>query len=303
MHLLKGFESHHFSEFPLCSGCTLALLPRWRFERAYLDDQVRYLANLSIPDARKRCDELERLNQKLAQDAAAFQEVSRQYTTEIERVTRSSSLARGPSDDRLASPQPPQLSAPPSPPQTQVASPFAALTLGTVFHITTKRHYGCINDNRLGTTTPDVVPVDEFDRAIFFLAQLVQAMARMADVQTADLVVGTSVFVSEDGKPVAITSGDLKSRKGLQTFHTGIRRLVAIVQSIFESPMLAGSNFMPPHQIDMEKTELSGDSFIYNKKKPAGFTAAMKFLLFDLKYAQKHAMQSAVRMFDVGPTV
>jgi hypothetical protein len=54
MLLLEAFEGRHFSEFALCSGCTLSLLPPCQFQRTSLDNQVRYLVNLS-EDRKELC--------------------------------------------------------------------------------------------------------------------------------------------------------------------------------------------------------------------------------------------------------
>ncbi|OHS92923.1 hypothetical protein TRFO_40730 [Tritrichomonas foetus] len=72
-------------------------------------------------------------------------------------------------------------------------SGFSGVTLAYSFHISTRRHYGCINNNRIGACTPKPVPSDELERGLFFFAQLVKAIATFSNVETNELILSTGV--------------------------------------------------------------------------------------------------------------
>jgi hypothetical protein len=295
--MLEDFKKRQCTDFPFCSNCINLLCPRWRYETQYLTEQTAYLARLSLPDALARYQELEKMNARLANDVSAFQEVARQYTSDIAKISHPMSTTNRTSDDALGHPLVSARPVPQDPPPLACRQlPFSGLAFATTYRITTKRHYGCINDNRLGLNCPDVVPPEEVDRAFFFVAHMVQALGRLAGVATRELAVGAGVSLKDDdGSVTVLTATDLKSRKGIKAFETGVRLLVGVVHRIFDSDTFAQSDFSPPHRVEMGRREVAGDSFVFDRKKPEVFTAAMKHLLFNLKYTQKWALQAGVR--------
>jgi hypothetical protein len=290
--MLGDFGRRQCAAFPLCSGCIGHLCPRWRYEAAYLAEQTAYLARVAVPDALARYAELERANARLRNDVCAFREVARQYSAEIERIARPAPAAGRAAEERA---RPAGAAAPRSAPPAPAAPPFPGLAFASAYRIATRRHYGCINDNRLGTGSPDAVPPDEVDRALFFVAHMVQALGRLARVETPALSVGTTVALrTERDGALVLTAADLRSGRGQRAFCAATAALVEILNQIFESQLFAESNFSPPHRIDTAKAEISGDKYLYEKARPAVFTSAMKHLLFSLKYTQKWALQAAV---------
>jgi hypothetical protein len=295
--MLDDFKKRHCEEFPLCSTCISLLCPRWRYETQYLVEQTGYLSRLSFPDALSRYQELEKMNTRLRNDVSAFQEVSRQCSTEIEKMCHPVLIASRPSEDSLSHIALPPHAAPPDPqPLACKSLPFCGLAFATAYRITTRKHYGCINDNRLGFSCPDAVPQEELDRAFFFVAHMVQALGRLARVETARLAVSASVVLRDsDEQAFVLTPSDLKNRKGVKTFEVAVKLLIGVIHRIFESQVFTESDFSPPHRVELKKQEVAGDSFVYDRKKPDVFTAAMKHLLFNLKYTQKWALQIGVR--------
>jgi hypothetical protein len=296
--LAGDFASRQWTEFPICSECVSILEQRLKFERTYIDDQVRYFGMVAVEEHKRRYDAFPQLISRVRSDASTFLEVTRQYTADIERCSAPEAPAL---KARVTNPDAarttPSRSRRSLPPDTSLLFGLKSLTLASAFRIGTNRHYATINDCRLGTNTPDAVPLEELESSLFYTCQLIQAIGAFVSVDTTVLVIGCPLSFADKGadKAAVLIVSDLKGKKGVQGFVAFIQRMVALCQAVFKADKFAESSFSPPHVIDLAHSTISDESFVWDPKKPAVFTSAMRHLLFNLKYVQRRALLSAVR--------
>lgn len=65
------------------------------------------------------------------------------------------------------------------------------------FHISTNRFYGCINKRKIGTLTPSHFSPKEFDQGLYFLAQLVQKIAVLSNIDASCLILSDKIYISK----------------------------------------------------------------------------------------------------------
>jgi hypothetical protein len=298
-NVLSGdFTTRRWNEFPICSECVSVVEQRLKFERSYVEDQVRYLSMVAVDEHKRRYDAFPQLISRVRSDASTFLEVTRQYTADIERCSTPELSAPKPRPDDPASSKAPVSRfrrALPTDSGSQFG--FSSLTLASAFRIGTNRHYATINDCRLGTNTPDPVPPEELEHSLFYTCQLIQAIGAFVSVDTTVLVIGCPLSFADKGseKGAVLIVSDLKSRRGVQGFQAFINRMVGLCQAVFKGDKFSDSGFSPPHVIDLGRGTISDDSFVWDPKKPAVFTSAMKHFMFNLKYVQRRALLTAVR--------
>lgn len=164
---------------------------------------------------------------------------------------------------------------------------FCGLALCLSFHITTHRHYGCINGNRLGTMTPYKVPTREFDQALLLLAHLIKSIALMAKVDAPNLIIAGGVFLFEELKNDSRSSGKTKAftTDALSARADGLGKMKLKVK-LFEKPKPDNEN-VAEERISLssitkaEKKELSGSA---DSLKPRFYSSeAIQLTANDLK--------------------
>jgi hypothetical protein len=92
-----------------------------------------------------------------------------------------------------------------------------------------------------------------------------------------------------------LTVYDYKSQTGVEGFVAFIQRMVSFCQAVFKANKFADSSFSSAHVIDLAHSTISDESFVWDPKKPAVFTSAMRHLLFNVKPVQSRALLGAVR--------
>ncbi|KAH0785016.1 hypothetical protein GPJ56_010962 [Histomonas meleagridis] len=172
---------------------------------------------------------------------------------------------------------------------------FNSIMLASTFRISTFRHYATINGNRIGTNTPDPVQYDEFDSGLYFLVQLLQAIGRMISSPITSFNLTSEIqFINSKGVSDVFTSLKLKSSKTIASFREATKLLFKVSHKLFWDLTKININFSIPNEIDLKNSKISGESYIYDPKKPYLFTYAIKRLVMDLKMIQARTMQSAV---------
>jgi formylmethanofuran:tetrahydromethanopterin formyltransferase len=85
---------------------------------------------------------------------------------------------------------------------------------------------------------------------------------------------------------VAVTA-DFETERWLEAFGQEIQDIVLMVERVFTSIPFIEGKFNLPHEIESRRGVIGGECYVFDKKALEIFPVAMKFLLFDLKYAQK----------------
>lgn len=276
-----------FSNFPFCSSCIEEQCKILQMKKAFLESELESLDAISSDFA--KCEEFEQIVEKTKAETSVLEEVTCTSDREMSRIALH---PRQFDRDR-------KYSLPDSPIRRATSTTFQHLKIIgiiTAFKITIMRHYGCINGNRVGTKTPDIVPEDEMDNGLFFIAQLLKEYGRILELDTSAIRVGVNVtLVNENGEdPIILTTTDFKDRKGIHRFGDAMKRLMAVAARIFTCTPLAEARCTPPQEIDTKDHKIAGVSYLYEKRNPADFTKAMRNLLFAMKYIQRQAFMASI---------
>ena len=293
--LLKDdFAAKGFERFPLCQECEAAQRKYLLSEKVFYESQSQYFANLSVEENRNKCAEMERLVHRVEQESSVLEEVMTMNSREVAKLAGAAPSAELPETGRRR--MKPQR----RPTSMKTTAPgFNGVGMCLAFQISFSRIYGCINGQRIGTRTPDVVPEDEIDLGFYFLAQLARAMGEAVGVAVSALTVGVGVVLTDGsgGDPITLTSYDFKDRKSIQRFGNAMKRFMTVCWNIFEAPAIVDSGSVPPHTIDLDSHTISNQSYLFDRKNPSRFTTAMKWLLFNFKYIQRLAYIATVSKY------
>ena len=295
--LLKGdFASKSFHQFPLCHDCEAAQCKYLTSERRFYDSQSQYFSKILAEGNTDKCEEMEKLVQRVQQEASVLEEVMNMNSREVAKLASATTPAEVPEAGKRR--MKPQRKVPHVKPAIPLG--FNGVGMCLSFHISFNRIYGCINGYRIGTRTPDIVPEEEIDLGFHFLAQLARSLGVAVGVDVSSLTVGVGVVLTDErgADPIVLTSYDFKDRRSIQRFGNAIRRFMAVCWNIFEAPAIVDSGSVPPHTIDLESDTISEQSYLYDRKNPSRFTTAMKWLLFNFKYIQRHAYLTTMSQYE-----
>ncbi|OHT14774.1 hypothetical protein TRFO_03060 [Tritrichomonas foetus] len=284
--LLEEIKNYHFNKIPLCHLCTNLTLQIYKGQISFCNSMSSYIIkhvdstnSQIIPGL---IDDVKFLYEENKQFLAAqeFQPTCIQYSSKLQRdVPPKMEKKEIQGFNRNAN----------------ITIGFSSCVLCSTFRISHNRHYGTINDQRLGSHSPDSVPHDEIDCALTFLGQIIVCIGNMINVDVNDIKVTEFLELrQDDGKFIPIHFPDFKKHKKMTKFNKHIEHLFTICARIFEAPVIADASFKPPYVISREKKTISHLSYHLDKKDPWRFTNAMKWLLFDFKAVQFIALQYCV---------
>ena len=172
---------------------------------------------------------------------------------------------------------------------------FSSLVLCRTFYIHSEKLYGAINGMRLGWCALDPVPQWEIRCALVELGRLIEVVSIYTRVMVNNVRVREEMeVIGEDGEFAPVETGFMKSSRQNTEFNRQMVVLFGVCAELFESKFIATSVFSPVFGIDMTKRTIDGESFAFNKKRPDGWSKAMRLLLLNFKSIQTRALERAV---------
>lgn len=151
------------------------------------------------------------------------------------------------------------------------------------FNISYDKFYCTINKQRIGITTCDNISIDEVDRGLNYLGQLVFNLSRIMQI-TNDSIFSEfqfypSLMIKCNDTFIQFSMKE-KKEKTLQLF---FNKLFELCFKLFDKIRMVFKDIYPPYIIDLKTNKIGNCNFIFNKNNPNIWNQAMKYLLFDFK--------------------
>ncbi|OHT16490.1 hypothetical protein TRFO_41811 [Tritrichomonas foetus] len=176
------------------------------------------------------------------------------------------------------------------------SSIISSIILVKSFQISFNKHYGTINEMRIGNLTPDEVPIEEIERGLYFLGHLIVTIGAFINIDVSEIRLSEFLEFKVDNskKYDPIFTSDIKSMKLLDSFNEKITQLFAVSNKLFSSQQICDNNIKLPYIIDISSKTINGNFYSYDRREPWQFTLSMKLLLYDFKTIQFASYQMAI---------
>ena len=289
--IFKKYETklnnNNFYHLPLCNFCVNKFMAMFNAQielyESYCSYIIRHIDKNSqevIPRLFSNVQEIHFENRKFL-EAQRSQRASKIYSNSVNKENHQEAPIQPRIPERKSKP-------------TGNSNGINSLLLCATFNISFNRLYGTINGQRIGTRTPDNVPLNENDGALIFLCQMILYIAQIVNVKVNDMRLKQymELKTKNDNQFVEVRFPDFEKHNKMRKFNMHIDHIFEISSRIFRSEFLESRlTFTVPHEINLNDKTIGGKPFNIDKKRPYEFTHAMKMLLVNFKAIQSLALK------------
>ena len=277
--------SKYSYDFPACSNCMDKVLNKIIQEKQFITRETEFIKT-QMPIAKGLLQELHNDIDAAKEDVQVLRDVANSPTksSKVFSFRNQQNFSDDDFDFSISQRQMHILNA-----------SFGSITTITAFTISTKRHYGTINDCRIGTGTPGQVPFFEIDLGFHFLGQLLYFFRKMLSLDNSMISIGSGFILYDKYRhEVPFSCGELKGRAFIESFNRNLHYIVQLCDEVFSKIAEISPQFTTPMIVDLNQRTIGCSSYVYNKKFPQIWTNSMKYLLFNFKFLQSVALRAGV---------
>jgi len=298
--LEQSTSKSNYYVFPCCNNCCVIQSNGIFNQKKYYDNESIYLLKqIQNPNTKNICKILRDKVRKLDNEAQIINEVSECLERDMfhkKFVGKSDRFAN------MISTISNEYHLPSNSDQISIYSNSEINTmnimLSTTFSIGFWRHYGTINGVRLGYQTPDPIPDDELDVALFFFAQLIQSLGSLARMDFTHVSIGSNVNICYlQSKTIRLNSALFKSRNTAKELNEVMHDFMCFLSAVFSA--IVSDDLIPPlpFKLNVNNRTIADISYDFDIKKPSKWTKAMRLLLFNIKSIQLRSLSNAVKNY------
>jgi hypothetical protein len=144
--------------------------------------------------------------------------------------------------------------------------------------------FASVNSLRIGRWNSVDVPPHEIQNGLLLLCRFLVYQMRSLGIGSEFVRIGAKIhFAAEDGLHELRFP---KNSKKYAEFNHALKQMMRHFKSVFDS--CEKDNVPLENALDLHKSTIAGESFLYSQKDPGNFTRAMRKLVVNLKAIQAY---------------